>query len=266
MLRKEMKDAAKASIRGAQPHPAVVTLVFLLMPTGLSFAVQGILTAAYGMDNILYWTSRGHAFYQVFSYYAGRGGVMILVFINLLIGLYSMVVNFGYMGSMLRVSRGEPIRFGSLLDGFALAGRVIALNLLMGIFIFLWSLLFVIPGIIAAYRYRMAVFILLHDPDCGALEAIGRSKEMMAGHKMDLFVLDISYINWALAFIPIGIISTALRQFSMILSMSAYTVLAGALSLWVLPFFICTQANFYGGITGSFRSGGSRFYGPDVRF
>lgn len=266
MLRKEMKDAAKESIRGAQPHPAVVTLVFILMTTGLNFAVQGILTAAYGMSNILYWTSRGHDFYQVFAYYAGTGGMMVLVFISILVSLYSMVVNFGYIGCMLRVSRDEPAGFGNLLDGFALAGRVILLNLLMSLFIMLWSLLFVIPGIIAAYRYRMALYILLDDPDCGALEAIRRSKEMMVGYKMNLFVLDISFINWALLLIPIGIISTAVSHVSVILGSVVSGLLMGAWSLWVLPFFLCTQSNFYGSIIGSFRSGGSWSSGPDVRF
>ena len=66
------------------------------------------------------------------------------------------------------------------------------------LFTALWSLLFVIPGIIASYRYRMAVYLYLDDPDKGILDCIRESKEMMIGHKFELFVLDLSFILWFL--------------------------------------------------------------------
>lgn len=266
MLRREMKNAAKESMRNARPHPVVMTLVLILMTTGISFLVQGVLAAAYGIRLSVIWSERSVDIYKLFYYYAGTGGVTALVFINILIGLYSLVVNFGYMGCLLHVSRDEPASFGNLLDGFALAGKVIALNLLMGLFIFLWYLLFVVPGFIAAYRYRMSVYILLDDPDCGVLEAISRSKEMMAGYKMDLFVLDISFINWVLLFIPIVIITVVLSSYSPILGGVVFYLLLAGWSLWMMPFFTCTQANFYNNLIGIHRTGGSWSSGPDVRF
>ena len=73
-------------------------------------------------------------------------------------------------------------------------------------FISLWSLLLVIPGIIAAFRYAMAFFILADDENCGPLEALSRSKEMINGNKWKYFCLCWRFFGWALlcSFLPIG--------------------------------------------------------------
>jgi uncharacterized membrane protein len=67
-----------------------------------------------------------------------------------------------------------------------------------GLLIILWSLLLVIPGIIAAYRYAMASYIMAQNPEIGALDAIERSKAMMNGNKLRLFCLQLSFIGWML--------------------------------------------------------------------
>ncbi|MBR6345812.1 MAG: DUF975 family protein [Bacteroidales bacterium] len=70
--------------------------------------------------------------------------------------------------------------------------------ILMMVFIFLWSLLFFIPGLIKAYSYAMTPYILNDNPDLSANEAIDRSRAMMKGHKFDLFYLHLSFIGWFL--------------------------------------------------------------------
>lgn len=69
---------------------------------------------------------------------------------------------------------------------------------LRSLYIVLWSLLFVIPGIIAAYRYRFVPYILAENPDLVPSEALRLSKEMTNGIKMDLFILDLSFFGWHL--------------------------------------------------------------------
>ena len=69
---------------------------------------------------------------------------------------------------------------------------------LMGLYQALWAMLFIIPGIIKVYSYRMVPYILAEDPEIGANEAITRSREMMNGHKWNAFVLDLSFIGWML--------------------------------------------------------------------
>ena len=68
--------------------------------------------------------------------------------------------------------------------------------LLQVLFIFLWSMLFVIPGVIMAYAYSMAVYVANDNPELSAMDAIRKSRELMNGHKWDLFVLDLSFIGW----------------------------------------------------------------------
>ena len=99
---------------------------------------------------------------------------------------------------------------------------------LTGLFTFLWSLLFVIPGIIKALSYSMSTYILAENPGMPALEAIERSKKMMDGHKADLFVLGLSFIGWAL----LG------------------SITLGIAYIWIIPYVSTTYVNFYNQIKG----------------
>ena len=85
-------------------------------------------------------------------------------------------------------------------------GNVAMTLFVKDIFVFLWSLLLIIPGIIKAYEYRMIPYLLAEDPSMSRDEAFARSKEMMDGQKMNAFVLDLSFIPWTLlAVITCGI-------------------------------------------------------------
>lgn len=66
------------------------------------------------------------------------------------------------------------------------------------LFTILWSMLFVIPGIIKAYEYRMIPFILTENPDISMEDAFALSKRMMDKEKMNVFVLDLSFIGWSI--------------------------------------------------------------------
>ena len=96
-----------------------------------------------------------------------------------------------------------------LLHGFRNNyGRVVLAMFLRTLFSVLWTLLFIIPGIIKAYSYRMVPYILAEDPSVGAMEAIKRSSQMMKGHKWNTFVLDLSFLGWyLLAAVTFGIVN-----------------------------------------------------------
>ncbi len=76
--------------------------------------------------------------------------------------------------------------------------RSFLVELLVFVFTFLWTLLFVIPGIIKGYAYAMTVYIANDHPELTPREAMKKSEEMMMGHKWDLFVLDLTFIGWLL--------------------------------------------------------------------
>jgi len=265
VTRKEMKQTAKTGMRNARPRPVQVTLVYLLLTTGLNFALSGILLALNGGDDYSHMMQNGRDF-SMAMHVMGTAGTTAFIFAYVFIGLFSAVVTFGYTGYALRISRGEDVRFGNLLDGFGLAGKVILLYFLTWLFTVLWSLLFVIPGIIAAYRYRMAVFILLDDPECGVLEAIRMSKTMMAGQKMNLFVFDISFFNWYVLYILIAVADMVIKAHSS-LPGTVFTVVCSALiGLWVTPYFTTSQAVFYDAVSdGKLSRRGGR-PGDEVKF
>ena len=91
-----------------------------------------------------------------------------------------------------------PAELGEVKTGFSPYGRNVCAMLLRDLFLFLWGLLFIIPGAVKRYSYRMVPYILADDPTIGATEAITLSREMMNGNKWKAFILDLSFIGWDL--------------------------------------------------------------------
>lgn len=108
------------------------------------------------------------------------------------------VIRQGYCLFLLKQHDGLDAQPEDLLSQFDHFGVSLGMSLLQTLYIALWSLLLVVPGIIAALRYAMAPFILLENPDMTANEALTASKHLMEGHKMELFLLNLSFIGWML--------------------------------------------------------------------
>ena len=91
----------------------------------------------------------------------------------------------------------EPAGLGELGYGYRNSyGNVVQTGLLRDIYLFLWSLLFIIPGTVKRYSYRLVPYILAEDPAMKPKEAITLSRSLMKGHKWRAFVLDLSFIGW----------------------------------------------------------------------
>ena len=113
----------------------------------------------------------------------------ILVFNPLIVGCYRF---------FLQNSRG-PAELNELGAGFRGDwGNVVLVMFLKNLFLALWTMLFIIPGIVKAYSYRMVPYILKEHPELSGTQAITLSRQMMKGHKGDAFVLDLSFIGWIL--------------------------------------------------------------------
>lgn len=103
-------------------------------------------------------------------------------------------------------TKGTLPEAGALFAPFKQYARTVGAVLLVFVYTLLWTLLLVIPGIIKAYSYSMTFYILRENPEMTAGDAITASQKMMDGHKMDLFLLSLSFIGWAiLASITFGI-------------------------------------------------------------
>lgn len=107
-------------------------------------------------------------------------------------------IKLGHCRYLLDQQDGRDLTVRTLFSQFNQFGNGFCLELLTTIFVFLWSLLLIIPGIVASYSYAMAPFIQTERPEYGANECIKRSKEMMRGHRWELFCLEFSFIGWRL--------------------------------------------------------------------
>lgn len=127
--------------------------------------------------------------------------------------------------ALLKLSRtGEKPDINVLFDGFKDDfGETLLIGLLSTIFVCLWSLLFVIPGIVKSYAYSMAYYIKVDHPDYDWRQCLKESEALTKGHKGELFVLDLSFIGWLI----VG------------------AACLGVGTLWVAPYIDLTKANFY---------------------
>ncbi|MFW5960726.1 MAG: DUF975 family protein [Chitinivibrionales bacterium] len=123
----------------------------------------------------------------------------------------------------LGIVRGESVGIERLFDGFNHVMNAFVTYILVAVFIILWSLLLIIPGLIKGLAYSMTFYILADNPEMKPLQAIEESRKMMDGNKLDLFILFLTFIGWYL----LGVITLGLGF------------------LWVIPYQNASLAHFY---------------------
>ncbi len=195
--RAELKAMAKESLQGKYGDAIVITVLLFIIS-----ALIGGATAAFTTNM------------------SEENAEIIESIVELILsGLFT----FGYLSFFLKISRNEDVEINELWSKTSMFMTFIAAAILIGLFTTLWTLLLIIPGIIAAYSYQMTLYILLDNPDMNVMDAIKESKRMMKGHKMDYFILQLSFIGW----IILGIFTL------------------GILYLWLVPYMSVTMCNFY---------------------
>ncbi len=170
-----------------------------------------------------------------------KGNIGILFLITLLAGVVAAALNIiplvgsiaalliapalslGMIGIYLNLTNGVKPEVADLFSQLKNFWPAFKTNFLTGVYILLWSLLLYIPGIIKGIAYSQTMYILAEDPTLGANEAITRSREMMDGHKMEYFVLCLSFIGWML--------------------LAPFTF--GLLYIWLMPYMQATMTNYY---------------------
>lgn len=113
--------------------------------------------------------------------------------------IFSGVVAFGYAIFSLELIKTKKAKLGAFFSGtFKNFFKKWGASLLISLYTFLWSLLFLIPGFVKYYAYAMTPYIMAEKPNMGINDAITKSREMMKGHKWQLFWLDLSFTGWML--------------------------------------------------------------------
>ena len=167
--RKGMKAEVREMLSGAQVSPRAITALYC----GLLLVLNMV------------------------SAFAGDTG-FLSTFVTILTSLLNVILGAGFAMYCMAIRRGERAEYITLFDGFSFVGKLIGLTIVTALFIWLWSMLFIIPGIIAAYRYRFAPYNLYENPGIGVMEALEMSKRQTMGYKGQLFALGLSYLGWTL--------------------------------------------------------------------
>ena len=186
----------------------------------LEFANQQIFSTADG------WMPKLNAFLV--------GGAMYIILVAIVMAVVffvlGSVISLGYSRFNLDlIDRQKDPELGTLFGYFTHWKNAAMAQLLQTLYVVLWSLLFIIPGIIASYSYAMTSFILAENPEMDANEAIGRSKEMMYGNRWRLFCLHFSFIGWDIL----------------------ATLTLGIGNLWLVPYKQAASAAFYREVSGT---------------
>ena len=223
-----VKAEAKGIMRGARVSPYGMTLLVL----GIGFVLSRVMDLVQG-GSPLYSYDQLRRYYEALA--SGNAGAMEAliasipedtggsVFLSVIVGLVTLVLNGGYYIYCMGIRRGAEMPYSTLADGLGVAGKLIWCGVQMAVKIFLWSMLFFIPGIIAMYRYRFAYYNILTDDSVSAGEAIRRSCVQTRGMKGELFVLDLSFFGW------------------MILSNLTF----GLLNIWLTPYMTLCDLGYY---------------------
>lgn len=167
----------------------------------------------------------------------GKWGLAIGTFVVYMLIAVVLQINVGPIASLiisgpfalglaifsLSISRNQDAKLEQIFQGFNNFGTALGAYLLMVLFILLWTLLLIIPGIIAAISYSMTFYILADDNSIKAMEAIDKSKKMMDGYKWKYFCLGLRFLGWALLCI----------------------LTLGIGFLWLMPYMQVSMAQFY---------------------
>lgn len=225
MNRVGLKAAAKQCISDSSAKPYKTTFIYIIIVYALNLVVnavsQGSVFDAAFAEKMAEMDLMDMFEMGVFGAMSGR--VLLVSAVNILSSLVLSVLAAGYSNYCLRLSRGTAKGFSDISEALGHTVKLIWLTIVINIYIILWSMLFIIPGIVAAYRYSMAYFAMMNDPNLTVSQALQVSKQITQGHKMELFILDLTFIGWNFL----------------------VTMTFGILSIWVMPYMETTKAHAF---------------------
>ena len=191
--RQQVKEQAKLIMKRNYWKMFVVTLLTGILTGGKTTIIERVQDFAsnnlsYDTQPIFYSSNFQYIFYSFISV-ASILGILYTIFIG-------NVIVVGKNGYFIKNNNENP-ELSEIFKGFK--GNylnVVKILFLMDLKTLLWLFLFIVPGVIKAYEYSMIPYLLAENPNLSADEAFSLSKQMTTGQKMDLFVLDLSFLGW----------------------------------------------------------------------
>lgn len=188
--------------------------------------------------------------------------IILIICVALLVWAIVVIIiggagRLGYAKFNLNLIDQKPVAVSDLFSQFNRLGAGFCMNFLIGLYTTLWSLLFIIPGIVKSYSYAMTPYILAEAPEMTANEAITKSKQIMHGNKWRLFCLNFSFIGWRLLSIvptlfllPLALIGTIGSLLWLLLAFVSIFVF----NLFLMPYTEAAHAAFYREISSACHS------------
>lgn len=226
----EFRRIARDKLRGHWGRSVIVTLIVSLI-CGMS-GIYNLIRDLGHMDYDLLFSGNYSDFLAGYTSVETAGsvfGTLMSLALSIAVILFSGALALGHCKYYIDlVAENRQDEVSVIFSRFDIFLKAMGLNLFMALFIWLWSLLLIVPGIIASYRYRLAPYLMAENPNLGIREAVNMSKELMDGHKWRLFCLELSFIGWGI--------------------LSALT--CGIGDLWLQPYISAATAAFYVDRTG----------------
>ena len=237
--REELKSRGKAAVKMYYWKLVLVSLILSAITGGATNAGRnGVKNSGTAGNGSAVDVSGILSGFNMMAVLVASVAVLVILLIAFAIRVFALnVLVVGCKGFFSQSMTGEP-EFRALVDGFSNNyWHCVKTCFLRDLFVGLWSLLFVIPGVIKSYEYRMVPYLLAEHPEMSSSEVLARSKEMMDGNKWAVFVLDLSFIGWAL----LGAITMGL-----------------VFIFWTSPYINATEAALYHRLSGqdSYGNGG----------
>ena len=207
----EYKNAALAALKGKWAPAVICAVVYAVIACAISLSTE--LVDANSATGVLMTASLSTML------------LSLLVVSPLGVGYYNVHKD-------LLLNGDDKLTENSFKIGFSNWAHNVWGMFLMGLFIFLWTLLLIIPGIVKALAYSLVPYILVDKPELSANEAINLSKAMMKGHKFDFFWLSLSFIGWIL----LSILTVGIGMF------------------WLMPYMYTTYAAFYQDVKAEYEA------------
>lgn len=249
----KIREIARNAAKGNWWKLYLGMLIFMMVTFAVSFLI-GLIVYFFPMYRYI--------FTDNYYYLLNVTGILTVplvwaIMAPLMLGMYTF---------LLKAFRSREISYGSIFSGFKVFLKAVGLLLLMAVKILAWSLLFIVPGFIAAYRYSMSMYLLADNHDWKITQCINESKRLMSGNKGKLFCLMFSYLGWYLLWYLFIVVLLFIIAIISVVAFQAMLYdayfLVGAMFIGLIPvmfitliplmsYFFMGQVAFYELVTGN---------------
>ena len=211
---KDFRSEARAALSGHWPSAVLAGIIAAITGGGIIYSTGSGSAASSGSETALENSLVNIEALPPVVFTVLSVLVAVIAFLAVVSIVIGGAVSLGYAKYNLSLFDKKSANVEDIISQFNRLGDGFVMRILSGLYILLWSLLLIVPGIIAVYSYSMAPYILYENPGMKASEAIAASKELMKGNKWRLFCLEFSFIGWSLlAALTLGIGGLFLRPY-----------------------------------------------------